>query len=425
VVSRRNLKFDIVRVFAQRDEVVAMLAVPLTSTGDGSTTTIVDTALGRGTKGSGAYNGRMAEIVAAAHANINDVMGIDDAGFDGTSTLTGSPATGTALGNAAEYILYPRGLSPELVHTGIDNVLINTEGPWLYFPSLVTDSDLNAGNVTAWTDVGTPSTTTEFVATAANTLLGEGSIHVVCDAADEGFTSDSFNVTEQESLFVSVYVRVATGSCKVQLYNVTASTEIESVTVDEQAWTEVRFQDPVPNDCEQASIRLLSTAASDDFYMGAHCVVQSRSGHHYVAPSYFTRESQFEQAVYVPQGVASEDNLSYIALSRKLRAAPPPNFIRQDRGVNPFLIEMGNLGRYAPFAPIGLILYRPFDALSADTTSTAAEREYVVDKVVANILRRRGDGEWRQWEAWAKDLARTHGYGLRRVRVREPEKVLG
>jgi len=279
---------------------------------------------------------------------------------------------------------------------------------------MVADADLSGGTIaTYWTDVGSP-TTTEYDTTAANMLFGTQALHVAVAAADEGLTSNNIPVTEGENIILSCFVKCTTADVKVQLYNVTGSEEIESATVDEPAWTEVRFADSIPDDCENAAVRFLGPTSTSEFYVSGPIILQSRSGRAYVAPSWFTREEQLVDALELPQGFTSEDTYSYMALSRGgAVSANRPSFLRDDRGLNPLMIEFR-----AHSQPVIFAVQRTFAELSANTSTTPCDREYVKWKTLANILYAHGD----DGQAWrcarnASELARTFGYGMQETRV--------
>jgi hypothetical protein len=166
-VTRLAMKQDVLRVLNKRDEALKALPVPLVTTSVGSTTTLIDTKLGRGTTNANKYDARHIEITAAG-TNAGEHAAIDDGGFNGTSTATFSPAL-TSVGNAATYLMYPHGVSGDSLNEVADEILRQTDAPYVYFPSLVNDSaiETSAANLaTNWPDVVAPGTTaTELVVT--------------------------------------------------------------------------------------------------------------------------------------------------------------------------------------------------------------------------------------------------------------------
>ena len=54
--TRLTIKQDALRVLSKRDEALAVLPIPLRTTAAGSTTTLTDTKLGRGTTQANRYD---------------------------------------------------------------------------------------------------------------------------------------------------------------------------------------------------------------------------------------------------------------------------------------------------------------------------------------------------------------------------------
>lgn len=419
--TRDLIEQDVVRIFSEDDEAMAGLPVPLTTTSGGTTSTAIVARLNFGTKHNDSYNGRMIKNLT----NVGDavhIAAVVDGGFStSVDTISLSPSLTSAIDSGDSVLMYPRNFGPDLIVNTINDVLRVTQGPNIWFPSLVSDSDFAAGNVTAWTGVGTPSTAANFVTSASNVLLGPGSINAIADAATEGFQSNTFNVHETEQLTVSVFVFANVGSVIVQLYNETGASVTKAVTIDEPAWTQVQFSEPVPADCEQMRIRFVSAAASDDFYVGAHVIVQPNTFHNYVFPSWLLSRGQITGTFHLPTGMVSEDADSYVALSERFRDAREPDIIRDDRAVNAGWLHT----KATSLGPIGFYAYRPFAEITtaAGTTTTPADREYIVWRTVTTIMERRGDGRFTLYRAKARARAKALRYGGRRLTIEEAPPV--
>ena len=226
-------------------------------------------------------------------------------------------------------------------------------------------------------------------------------------------------MTEGEQLTLSTFVRAAVGSVQVILYNNTAGVNIEAITIGEQAWTEVRFTETVPDDCEQVSVRYLSVAASDDFYISAFVTLQTQNARPYNLPSWFTHEGLFEGAYYIPQGYTSEVADSYIALSRTNgNVTIEPEFLRSDQAVHPMKVHLqGHLNQ-----PIAFTVRRPFSDLTSDAALTHADREYVVAKAIHNIMQGRRQRDLIYGKR-ASRIANRLDYGRPKTRIREDKMV--
>ena len=436
-----NLKYDIWRAFAHQDEALEGFALPLVTSGTAADkTTVTDTSLTRGTSGGvNMYDYRQVEIVEAETGGpaVGETSWVTNGGF-ASNALTVSPAFSDEVQTDTNYILWPRGLTRQMVEDEINNVLIHTYGPGLWVPSMVPDSDFTLSTTLAdyWADTGS-ITTTDFDAsvlsgtTAPVTLLGEKAIKVVSAAANGGVVSDAFYATEREQLLVSVVTSCTTDLCYVGLYNVTSSASVKSVTVDEPAFTEVRFDCTAPDNMESGQMRFLGTANGSTFYISPPVVVQSYAGHQYPAPSWLVDRSQVSHAVYLREGYQSEDANSYIALSGGVRPAPMPQFLRGARDLNPLHVQFRASGR----GPLALVCTRPFASMSADTDTTLCDREYIVNKVIANIRKNRGEPRYRQYkddgQGWgqyarmASNAARASGYGGRELHITGSRTLVG
>ncbi len=422
--SRAVTKQDALRVLVKHDSVLADLPMPLLITSTGGTTTITDTKLGRGTGQANRFDARSVEILSGD--NDGEISGIDDAGFDGTSVVTISPAVTSTT--AANWAIYPLGLGPEVLNEFYSEILRNTRGPHYWFPSLVSDPDLTNlatyASGTDWTTVGSPDNSTPaFISTPANVFLGEFAIDISADAADEGVESNDINVTETETLLLSVYVHVVTGSMDVVLYDSTANTAIETVTVDEPAWTEVRFQRPVPTASELISVRFLSNASGDRFSVSAPIVLQTTSGRWYDAPSWLSYESQIMGVRYAPSTVSAVTNNTYVPLSGRPRGLEMPGGFEWSRAVHQ--VKLAGL-RAANARSVYLDVIRNFSDVTTNAGTTVADRWYLSDALIAAVYNT-WEGSERDHRTWAaRAAARAHplGYNPRGVRMESNPKVL-
>ena len=187
--SRDTLKYAIVNAWNRMfDESLKRFVMPLVTTGgSANNTTLVDTVLGRGTVATNDFNARQIEIMEteAGSPAVGEAAAINNAGFDGTSILTISPDFTDSPNTAMDYMIYGNGLSPERLNDAIDKVLLATEGPHIWTPSLVQDAHFNNTTLaTNYPNLGSP-TTTDFVITCASSehevRLGERMIHIVTE----------------------------------------------------------------------------------------------------------------------------------------------------------------------------------------------------------------------------------------------------
>lgn len=428
------VKQDVLRVLNKRDPAVAPLAIPGVTTLIGSTTVLNDDQLGFGTGQANKYDGRHIEIVEqvdspASGAAEGKSAGVDDAGFDLVDGLTLSPVVDNTINTATNYLMYALGLSKPLLEGAINEVLRETQGPHLYLPSLIPDAALDDDTIgNNWTELGSLSTAMEYeTPDAANTFLGERSIHGVADAADEGWRSESMDVSDVEQILLSVAVRAAVGSVAVQLYNVTATAVIKEVVIDEGQWKDIRFAENIPAACEQIQLRIESAASADDMYMSAHPVIQViGSGRVYSMPSWLKSEAQIMGWVHYPRGLASEDADSFIALGRMSKAEPPVSMLRDARAQHPMYIELEPKNGTDP---VGLVAQREFDEVTLGVTATTnatevkADRAYMRSAVISKVLRDLGDPAAAGWARASRVRAEQVGYGIRDLIIEQTPPV--
>ena len=418
---------DVLAIFAEKDESLAGLPIPLSDVTIASTTTLTSASLARGTQQSTRYDGRRGEIVETSHADINKVWAVDNGGLAG-STITLSPAISASSGSNIDVLLYALGLSPDTVRRALNEVIRNTDVLHLWFPSLVNDSEFaNNAQATDWPEIsGSTLSAVAFVTTAAHILLGERALHLTADAADEGAHSLTFRVTEDEQLLFSVMARIEAGTWDIELYRETATAAVvKSVTIDEEDFTEVRFVETVPAGCEEMRVRFTSNAASDDIYISQPVLVQSLWQRTYVAPSWLTEpDRQIERAMVLRQGAASEATDAYVALSREFERWPLPDFLRSDRFAIPNRIQFAGTSK----GPIALLCHRTFGELSADTDTAGLDRQYVAHAAAANLARTARNPDWRTIAATSGPIARrvahAREYGKQRLVVEERQALV-
>ena len=455
MTTRLQIEADVVRqlIVDLGDMALAILPVPLSCTADGgSTTTLVDTKLGRGSRDSNAYDGRaiMFTRFDADGAAIRDTSAVNTAGFNGTSTLTYSPATTKAPDENQEYLMYPLGVGPEMVLEAIQRGLRMGEAPWMAIPSLVENAQFLSGSdpispPSGWNNVGSPTSSGIGIPSQEDVMDVPGNrIRVVAAQASDGIETDDIPVSSKEILLVSVLV---TGgdtfgeNVTVVLRDQNNSIDIPNasgVVIDQFAIGhagvyEVRFTATVPDTCERVRVRITASAATT-FDIYSPVVVQSQSGRLMRLHTGLYREEQIRSWFRVPQGVAAPSGGSNIFLPYSNGIEPltnPQRSIIRHEAIRYLPLQKGyNLGRFEDGAgggnfaasplwfpikatdePIGFMYMRPFEEASADLTTTpgrlttiSADREWIVAEALANLA-------IPGWRRKANDRARIMGYG--------------
>src|SRR5438876_1664578 len=351
-----------------------------------------------------------------------EFTGVDNGGFAAGGVLTVSPDFSVAGYGAGSFLMYPKGLSPDTVVSKLNAVLRNTDHPHLWFPSLVDDSDMSSNDVANWAVVA--GGVRVFDTAAANIMFGERALHVTGTNTGDGVTTNGFDVTAQEQMMVWAPIKAnqaadtsAGVNAQVVLRRLTTTAaNIRTVTsLNERLYTDVFFRDTIPSGCQRAAVRFLGAAASADFYVSPHVVVQSNLRRAYNVPSWWTRENQLQEILWFWPHYASDQADSYISLSERESAMIDVSFLRSDRDSHPLRVEFSNYGQY----PMGFTVKRPFAELNGDSSTTVCDKDYATFKTVSNILRDRQDASWKHWAARAQERAKVFGYGGRDIQVRE------
>ncbi len=397
--------------------------MPLATTSDSGTTAIRDTRLKRGTTQANRYDAREGEIVVQNDTpdtgpTIGSAFAVDDAGFDNTDLLTISPALDAAPNSATAYLLFALGLSKDIVDAAIDEMLRETDGPHVYFPSLFDDSDFDSGGITNWAALSNAMKTHALVTTVDNTaLIGPAALSLVEEATSTGVVSNNVPVHDTERFVLMMSIRPTVGTWTITFHDVTNNATIGSaVTTEEVAWQTIQFSGSIPAACEEVELRIAGSTEDDAAFVSAHIVLQMTSGRSYRAPAWLESEAQILGWCYQPVGQGAEDVDTYVALSAPLQSEQAVSVVRDARAVHPFRISLqpGNA------APVALICQREFAELSGvNTAASPVNRQYAREATLYRILRDLGDPGARAWADAAALSAERLRYGLREI-VFEP-----
>lgn len=354
----------------------------VTATG-GSTTTVAVSGQAYSSASANAYDGVYIYVATdaggASAAPEGEISRVTQGGFTGSSgTWTVSPAFTAAVASGdTVYFLYG------LDRTSIVNA-VNRVGAELYMPaytvlSMVTDGNMETTGVGNWAAVGTP-TTRQKTTTSGRVLIGTQALQIITDDISEGATSDTVRVHEGENLLLSVPVMCDAGSAIVTLYDATNGAAIRSATVDEEDWAEVRFQDVVPDGCEEVTVRILSATAASTIYVG-WAALTSMSRSVFPLPSLVTDTSWLEGVFYLPQAFASEANDSYLGFTEELQPWVTRDTLRDWRAD----VSQRLVVDKPPSAPLFVKYRRTGPAVSADSDVVYAPPEVIIEGTLAEL----------------------------------------
>ncbi len=355
-----------------------------TTTGVGSMTSLVIASRANTSFATSAFDGvgvYCPSVTAAPKESY-----VTRGGFAAASgTFTMSPAYGSSPGNAAAvYFLY--GLTMFEIDEAINDIVRKLYLPRYVALTLVTDGDMEAGNITSWPDsTGTPAQTKE----TSIVLTGTQSLKVVYTVLNSSVRSLSVPVTEGDILNFSTPIKCTNGSVRVQLYDVTNSAEIVGATVDEEDWTEVRLQSvSVPNNCQNIQIRYIGKTTDTTAYVDYAALYDTRNI--YAIPSAVPDAADILNISRLPAGHTSEAADSYLALSEVMRPWPHYDILRDYAGTVSHRIQVRQ-----PCADPLFLHFRAPDAVLAqntsDTDTTFVPVDILVNGAAAECFRRMGD----------------------------------
>lgn len=347
----------------------------------GSTTTLVSSAHVFGGTGANAYDGVRAFILDTTDdaAPKGEERRVSAGGFTGS---TGTWTVGTAYSAAPEsgdVVLFLYGFAHQDVLDAANRVQNANFWPRYVALSLVTDANMEDSGVASWVDVsGTPTQTKETTIV----LTGKQSLKIVTTVLDESVRSVSVPVTENTTLYVSVPVKLTAGSLRVQLYDVTNGAEIHGTTVDEEDWTEVRFNDTVPANCQNVQVRFIAKTAATTAYVD-HVSLLPAGREVYNLPV-FTDMEHVEGLYYQMPGTASEAEHAYRAFEKRLQRWPDYESLTDYAGVNSHRIQT-HCGGYplwvkgfqkdAEFTGLSSTTFAPPDAIVWGTVAELQETQ--------------------------------------------------
>lgn len=373
----------------------------------GSTTTAVLASAVYSSGNANAYDGVGFYVVAGTTPLESRITRGGFAPTTGTFTL--SPAIGATPNTLTCWWMY--GFKRNELVEAINQVQNNLYVP-AYLPiSLTEDGNMEDTGVTNFAAVGTPTTRAK-ITTAARVLTGIRSLNVVSAATGDGVTSNTFGVHAGETLLVSVAQQYNSGSGQVILRRITATAADTKIaaTVNQNAWTETRFQETVPTGALQMAVRWLAVTTVTDVALG-WVNVWPTSRAIYELPSETVDARDIEGVYYLPAGFASVATDSYTAFQSALQ--PWPWEILQDwRGANAQRIQV----QTPVTAPLFVKFRRPLPDLSADADITEAPEDLVIEGALAELKERLAARSHDEKEERRLRLeARTHAFAYQRM----------
>lgn len=380
-----------------------------TSTANGSTTLISDTAL-RDTSPD-ASTARFEDVwvrtFISTTENARKVMSFapnsNSTGELTVQTMTGNHTTNTEY--ELHYFLHPK----DLKDLCINKALRNMSCPVYYPLGLLTNPDMEDADITTdWSEKAADKPANTAETTTANVYRGKQSLKVTNSGIADEYAYQAFYVIAGKQMYLFAFGKTsaAATSAQVILYDVTSSTAIETWDFDDQEWQELGGSFTVPAACKQAQVRLnIVTASGVAYFDDVQCY--SADQKEFVLPSWITDETQIGNIYYLPEGSAGPDD-GRMVHETSLRYLDTPKILG---GPGRFKVQFSgaSIGR-----PLYLASSRPYAELSTDAETTTADKDTVVEGALFYAYSLKGPD-------YEKEAAK-HGYTwMSRRRVTEPD----
>ena len=389
--------------------------VKVTASG-GSTSTFVASSLTYSSADAYAYDGRYIYLLTDAGgsgaAPETEERRVTTGGYTAASgSFAISPNWSTAVVSTDVALFL--GMPIEHILDSINDIQRTLKIPRFLPVTLVTDGDMEASAVASWTAVGTPGTNAK---SATNALLRQA--HHVAGDDTVGVKSAVVPVHDVQNLYLSVPVKIVTGSVNVTLYDETNAEVIKTVLVEEVNYPEVRFTEPVPNDCVGVTVRILAAENTTEWYTGWVSLLSNQDT--YSLPGALTDPTEIEGVFYLPGDNTDTTDL-YIPFADHLQRWSYYSFPRDWRGTNRFSIGSPTRG------PIFLSARIAGPTLSAHSDVSAAPEDLVVYGAASRVLnklaeRTRDSGLKRDYAGRAAYLSSLYFDMLRDLHLATPKR---
>ncbi len=343
----------------------------------------------RGIQGSTAVSMSGGETVNIVGPAVGEIARCTNVSFSGSnSDLTIKPSLSARLVSGQEYEIHYM-LHPSKPNNAINIVLDTLQHP-LHIPAtLVVDGDMRVTGVGNWTAAGTGGTPTLAKETSI-VNHGEQSLSITNDAATTlGYAkSESINLPGNTQVMVSVAVFITAGdSAKISLIDVTNSNAVIDTAVSAvTGWVTLYFVVNTPATCEQVQIWLEAPAKSDVVYFD-HAIVWPTKQLLIDPLSTIEYGHEIERVVYFPRGTAltatGDDNAFAMEGDAPVFYAHF-KIDRDDSNVTPNRIQLIGVNRVTQ--PLWLKGWVDYSAMSADTDTTLANKDIVLNLATSDLL---------------------------------------
>ena len=324
-----------------------------------------------------------------------------------TGTITVADAFGGQIASGVTFELHS--YDPAELNNAINRALARCYYRTYFYPSLVTDGDMETSGTTNWTGSSSAATKDASVVKYGTQAL------VSTNSGANGYVrTASISVTPNDYYYVEVAVRPDNFAVSLVVYDVTNSAAITLSTAAASSgreWKRLWANFQTPSGCEQIQIRLTADSATAITYWDN--LILQKVHHRYLAlPSWVTESGNVAQVQYRGRGrtdTAETSGCEFLDEEDWLPVTPGPD-VEQDRTAvtNALAIRLPSQAGYSAYRAKCV---RQYDSLTSDTATTTAATEWVAMGAILELLRMgvlrapgSQEGEFKsQVNAWKRD----------------------
>jgi hypothetical protein len=390
--------------------------VASTTTGGGTSTTVVDSGLTAGAVDND-YLRAWIYIVEAGTADYGDISRVTN---QVSGTLTVSPAfAGGATDSGQDYEIHYI-FHPNEINDTLDEVLQSVEYGIMVPLALNSNPSFeHATMTTGWT-------ATNATLAAETTIVRFGrQVAKLTLTADAGYIqSDTVNLPPGSSVYCATQVFCTSGDAAVlRLINIDDSNAtIESGRTDQTGWSEVAFNAALPSGCERVAIRLEGVTNTDVVYFD-HGVILPYGTKEFSFPADAEWSFDLSKVFYFPRGTgiapATTSEFVYRVGETKPKLWSHFEVLRDETAINPYRVYLDQpvgLNTLWTFVDIDYPAFAGASVSDKDADTTKAPMDLCIPLAVAMLF-----DELAEKMEMSGEVIRAQVYQARadRIRVRE------
>lgn len=323
-----------------------------------------------------------------------------------TGTVTYSPAIGTVHATAGtvngEYEIWPD-VHPDEADKAMNRILEDMTYKTVLPVTQVQDGDMEDPTATLWTDIGTPTSKTK----AFSTLTFPFGRQYLALTANDGIGASIQNVptTPSEQFLISVVAKVQGGTWDVTFYDATAAAVIKTTTIgSDTVPLEIRYTDNAPSSCVNVTLRFVSNSSGASIRIATASLRSIWRDRYILDSTSSTFPEDIVSVFSIPQGQSLQVSDTYLAQIEK-RIPEAFTIEGEERGNSPLTLVVENTS-----SPLYMEALQRFPTFSADSDTTAADRDTVVNGTLYYLERARGN-DAREYLRTFHRLRELQGYG--------------